>query len=113
MKIGARESQTAKCSSSCCAYNQTLSEEREERMEIDNNNGDFEESSDIAEPLEIIREEVVEVVEKPNTETSSLASMESQDEEEEDQKKSDNRNRYNGDIYEQVKAQSIQLSRYG
>jgi hypothetical protein len=50
-----RESQTAKCSSSCCAYNQTLSEEREERMEIDNNNGDFEESSDIAEPLEIIR----------------------------------------------------------
>jgi hypothetical protein len=110
VKIGARESQTAKCSSSCCAYNQTLSEEREERMEIDNNNGDFEESSDIAEPLEIIREEVVEVVEKPNTETSSLASMESQDEEEEDQKKSDNRNRYNGDIYEQVKAQSIQLS---
>jgi hypothetical protein len=87
-----------------------LSEEQEERMETDNNNGDFEESSDIAEPLEIIREEVVGVGESPNTETSSLASMEAQDEEEEDQKKTDNSNRYNGDIYEQVKAQSIQLS---
>jgi hypothetical protein len=87
-----------------------LSEEQEERMEIDNNNGDFEESSDIVEPLEIIREEVVEVVENPNTETSSLASMEAQDEEEEDQKKTDNSNRYNGDIYEQVKTQSVQLS---
>ena len=42
-----------------------MSEEQEERIEIDidNNNGNFEESSDIAEPLEIIREEVVEVVE--------------------------------------------------
>jgi hypothetical protein len=99
-----------KCSSSCCTYNQTLSEEQEERVEIDNNNGNFEESSDIAEPLEIIREEVAEVVENPNTETSSMASMEDQDEEEEDQKKTDNSNRYNGDIYEQVKAQSIQLS---
>jgi hypothetical protein len=87
-----------------------LSEEQEERVEIDNNNGNFEESSDIAEPLEIIREEVVEVVENPNTETSSMASMEDQDEEEDDQKKTDNSNRYNGDICEQVKAQSIQLS---
>ncbi|HXX99180.1 MAG TPA: hypothetical protein VEL11_18985 [Candidatus Bathyarchaeia archaeon] len=86
-----------------------MSEEQEERMEIDNNS-DFEESSDIAEPIEIIREEVVEVVESPNTETSSLASMEAQDEEEEDQKKTDNSNRYNGDIYQQVKAQSIQLN---
>ena len=99
---------TAKCSSSCCAYNQTLSEEQQERIEIDidNNNGSFE-SSDIAEPQpqEIIREEVVEVVENPNTETLPLSSKE-----EEDQKKSDNSNRYNGDIYEQVKAQSMQLS---
>ena len=47
-----------------------MSEEQEERneSEIDNNNGNFEESSDIAEPLEIIREEVVEVVENPDTE---------------------------------------------
>jgi hypothetical protein len=39
--------------------------------------------------------------------------MEGQDEEEDDQNneiKTDNSNRYNGDIYEQVKAQSIQLS---
>jgi len=92
-----------KCSSSCCAYNQTLSEEQEERMEIDNNNSDFEESSDIVEPLEIIKEEGVEVVENPNTETFPLSSKE-----EEDQKneiKIDNE-----DIYAQVKAQSIQLS---
>jgi hypothetical protein len=49
-----------KCSSSCCSHNQTLSEEQEERIEreIDNDNGDFEENSDIAEPVEIIREEV-------------------------------------------------------
>ena len=76
---------------------------------MNNNNGNFEESSDIAEPLEIIREEVVEVVENP-TETSSMASMEDQVEEEEDQKKTDNSNPYNEDIYDQVKAQSIQLS---
>ena len=53
------------------------------------------------------------MLENPNTETSSLSSMEGQDEEEEDQNneiKTDNSNRYNGDIYEQVKAQSIQLS---
>jgi predicted RNase H-like nuclease (RuvC/YqgF family) len=39
--------------------------------------------------------------------------MEDQQEEEEDEKKeikADNTNRYTGDIYEQVKAQSIQLS---
>jgi hypothetical protein len=43
-----------KCSSSCCSYNQTLSEEQEERIEteIDNDNGDFQENSDIAEPVE-------------------------------------------------------------
>jgi hypothetical protein len=88
-----------------------LSEDQEERIEIDidNNNGDFDESSDIAEPLEIIREEVVEVVENPDTETSPLSSMGDQQEEEEDQKnkiRTDNSNRYTGDIYEQ-------FSRYG
>ena len=85
-----------------------MSEDQEERIEIDIDN-----NNDIAEPLEIIREEVVEVLENPNTETSSLSSMEGQDEEEEDQNneiKTDNSNRYNVDIYEQVKAQSIQLS---
>ena len=92
-----------------------MSEEQEERIEIDidNNNGNFEESSDIAEPLEIIREEVVEVVENPNTEASPPSSMEDEVQEEGDQKneiKTDNTNRYNGDIYEQVKAQSLQLS---
>jgi hypothetical protein len=93
-----------------------LSEAQEERIEIDidNNNGDFDESSDIAEPLEIIREEVVEVVENPDTETSPLSSMGDQQEEEEDQKnkiRTDNSNRYTGVyIYEQVKAQSIQLN---
>jgi hypothetical protein len=88
-----------------------LSEEQEERIETDmGNNGDFKESS---EPVEIIREEVVEVVENPNAETSLLISSEDQNELEEDQKneiKTDNRNRYNEGIYEQVKAQSIQLS---
>jgi hypothetical protein len=100
-----------KHSSRCCTYNQTLSEEHEERIEIDmDNNGDFKESS---EPVEIIREEVVGVVESPNAETSLLSSTEDQNEEEEDQKneiKTDNRNRYNEDIYGQVKAQSVQLS---
>jgi hypothetical protein len=87
-----------------------LSEENEERIGVDmDNNGDFKESS---EP-EIIREEVVEAVENPNDETS-LSSMEGQKEEEEDQKneiKTDNRDSYNEAIYEQVKAQSIQLSK--
>ena len=78
---------------------------QEERIETDNNR-DFDRSSDIAEPVEIIREEVVEVVENPNTETFPLSSRE--EEEKEDQKneiKTDN-----GEIHEQVKAQSIQLS---
>jgi hypothetical protein len=62
-----------------------LSEEQQERIEIDidNNNGSFE-SSDIT--------EVVEVVENPNTETFPLSSKE-----EEDQKneiKTDDSNRY-------------------
>src|SRR5215469_13436012 len=94
-----------KHSSSCCTYNQTLSGEHEEQIEIDmDNNGDFKESS---EPVEIIREEVVEVVESPNAETSLLSSME---EEEKNEIKTNNRNPYNEDIYEQVKAQSIRLS---
>jgi hypothetical protein len=85
-----------------------LSEEQQERIEIDidDNNGSL--SSDTAEPQEIIREEAVEVVKNPNTETFPLSSKE-----EEDQKneiKTDSSDRYNGDIYEQVKAQSIQLS---
>jgi hypothetical protein len=47
-----------------------LSEDQEERIEIDmNNNNNDNESSDIAEPLEIIREEVVEVVQNPNEES--------------------------------------------
>jgi hypothetical protein len=79
-----------------------LSEEQGERIEIDNNRN-FEQSSDISEPGEIIREEVVEVTEKHNTETFPLSSKE-----EEDQKNEVKTN--NEDIYEQVKAQSIQLS---
>jgi hypothetical protein len=89
-----------------------LSEDQEERIEIDidNNNGDFDESSDIAEPLEIIREEVVEVVENPDTETSLLEDQQEEEADEKNEIKTDNSNRYTGDIYEQVKAQSIQLS---
>ena len=80
-----------------------MSEEQEDRSGrgIDNNR-DSEQSSDIAESGEIIREEVVEVADKPTTETFPLSSKE-----EEDQKnevKTDN-----GDIHEQLKAQSIQL----
>ena len=52
---------------------------------------------------EIIREEIVEVTEKPNTETFPLSSKE-----EEDQK--NEVKTINEDIYEQVKAQSIELS---
>ncbi|MFY9869761.1 MAG: hypothetical protein WAK17_08595 [Candidatus Nitrosopolaris sp.] len=90
-----------------------MSEEREERIEREiDNNGHFEENSDIAEPVEIIREEIVEVVENPTAETFPLSSMDSQHDEEDQQKeiKTDTLNRYNEDIYEQVKAQSIQLS---
>jgi hypothetical protein len=95
----------SKRSSSCCTHYQTLSEEQEERIETDmGNKGDFKESS---EPVEITREEVVEVVESPDAKTFPLSSMEGRPEEED---KTDNLNRYNGDIYEQVKAQSIQLS---
>ena len=43
-------------------------------IEIDNNNSSFEESFDMAEPQEIIREEAVEVVENPNTEIPSSSS---------------------------------------
>jgi hypothetical protein len=76
-----------------------LSEVQEERIEIDNNR-DFEQSSDIAEPGEIIREQVVEVAEKPNTQTFPMSSKE-----EENQVKTDDE-----DIHEQLKAQSIQLN---
>jgi hypothetical protein len=87
-----------------------LSEEQQERIETDmGNNGDFRESS---EPVEIIREEVVEVVENPNAETSILISSEDRkaEEDQKNQIKTDNRYRYNEDIYKQIKAQSIQLS---
>lgn len=90
-----------------------MSDEQEERIEREiDNNGHFEENSDIAEPVEIIREEIVEVVENPTAETFPLSSMDSQHDEEDQQKeiKTDTLNRYNEDIYEQVKAQSIQLS---
>jgi len=82
-----------------------LSEEQEERIGIDNNH-DFEQSSDITEPVETIREEVVEVTEKPNTETFPLSSKEEEGKEEQKNEiKIDN-----GDIHEQLKSQSIQLS---
>jgi hypothetical protein len=78
---------------------QAMSEDQEEqRFEVDiDNNDDFEENSAIAQPTEITREEVVAVVET-NAETSPM-----DDEEEEENK--------NEDIYDQVKTQSIQLSR--
>jgi DNA-directed RNA polymerase specialized sigma subunit len=95
-----------------------LSEDQEERIEIDidNNNGNFEESSEIAEPLEIIREEVAEVVQNPNGETSlsslSVSSPSTEEQEEEGNEViSDNRNSDNEDIHEQIKAQSIQLDK--
>ena len=84
-----------------------MSEDQEERIDINNNH--FEESSDITEPLEIIREEVVEVVRSPNGETSlsSLSASSSSPEEQEAETvvNSDNR------IFGQIKAQSIQLNR--
>ena len=80
---------------------------------VTHNNSSFEESFDMAEPQEIIREETVEVVENPNTETFPHHLHQSSIifiiiiVEEEDQKneiKTDNCNRYNGDIYEQVQS---------
>lgn len=91
----------------------SLSEDQEERIDMNNNNGNFEESSDIAEPLDIIREEVV-VVQNPNEETSlsSLsASSSTEEHEEENEVNTDNRSSDNEEIYEQIKAQSIQLNR--
>jgi len=96
-----------KGSSSRCAYYQTLSEDQED---IDNNNGNFEESTEIDEPLEVIREEVVEVVQNPTEETSlsslSASSPSMQEQEEESEVNSDNE-----DIHEKMTAQSIQLNR--
>ena len=89
-----------------------MSEDQEERIEIDvdNNNGNFEESTEIAEPLEVIREEVVEVVQNPNEESSLSASSTSMEEQEEESEvNSDNRN--DEDIHEKINAQSIQLNR--
>jgi hypothetical protein len=63
-----------------------LFEEQEEGIgiDLDCNNGGLEESSD-PEPIEITSEEVVvEVTEKPNTETFPLSSKEEEEEEEED-----------------------------
>jgi CHASE3 domain sensor protein len=92
-----------------------LSEDQEERIDINNNNGNFEESSDVAEPLEIIREEVVEVLQSPNGETSlsSLSASSSSTEEQEEKTvvNSDNRNTDKEVIFGQIKAQSIQLNR--
>jgi len=106
-----RYEEIGKRSCSRSTYSRTLSEDQEERIEIDidNNNGDFE-SSDIAEPVEIIREEVVEVVENPVTETSSMEDEQEEEEDEKNEVKTDYSNRYTVDIYEHVKAQSIQLS---
>ena len=86
-------------------------EEQEEGIgiDLDSNNRDFEESSD-AEALEITSEEVVEVSEKPNTETFPLSSKEEEEEDQKNEIKTDNSNQYNEDIYEQVKTQSIQLN---
>jgi hypothetical protein len=81
-----------------------LSEEQEERTEREIDNND-----DFKEPVEIVREEVVEVVENPTAETFPLSS-ETQHEEEEDHRQEIKANNINRDIYEQVKAQSIQLS---
>jgi hypothetical protein len=80
---------------------QAMSEDQEEerfKVDIDGDNDDFEErsDSDIAQPVEVIREEVITVVENPNAETSPMEDNNSGDKE---------------DIYEQLRTQSIQLSR--
>ncbi len=87
---------------------QAMSEEREEErfVDIDDDNDDFEESSDISQPVEIIREEVVTVVENPNAETSPIEDEEEEEDGEEEISSGDKE-----DIYEQLKTQAIQLSR--
>lgn len=84
-----------------------MSEDREEEqfeVDLDDNNDDFEESSANAQPVEIIREEVVTVVENPNAETSPI-------EDGEEEISTDNDSGDKEDIYDQLKTQSIQLSR--
>ncbi len=82
-----------------------MSEDQEERNDINNNNGN-EESSDLAEPLDLIREEV-EVVQRPNGETS-LSSVSASSHSTEEQQEE---NEVTNDKEAQIKAQSIQLNR--
>jgi hypothetical protein len=93
-----------------------LSEEQEEErieLDVDDNNDDDFERFDEPQPVEIIREEAVEVVQNLNGMSSLQASSSSTEDqnEEENEVNSDNRNSVNEDIYEQIKVQSIQLNR--
>lgn len=105
-----------------------MSEEQEEEegneVDIDDDNNDDlerigsitsseEESS--TQPVEIIKEEIVTVVENPNAEASLLsspvASSSLMENEKEGIRIDNNSSGDDEDVYEQVKAQSIQLSR--
>lgn len=102
-------------------------EEEEEGIEVDiddDNNHDLErigsitsseEEESSTQPVEIIKEEIVTVVENPNAEASLLsspvASSSLMENEKEGIRIDNNSSGDDEDVYEQVKAQSIQLSR--
>jgi hypothetical protein len=100
-----------------CTYTQTMSEDKEEEgieVDIDDNNDDFgiiepitsseEVKESSTEPVEIFKEEIVTVVENPDAE-------ENEEEEENQQEAYRIGNSISEDegVYEQVKAQSVQL----
>jgi hypothetical protein len=100
-------------------YIQAMSEDKEEEgieVDIDDNNDDFgiiepvtsseEVKESSTEPVEIFKEEIVTVVENPDAE-------ENEEEEENEQEASGIDNSISEDegVYEQVKAQSVQLRR--
>jgi hypothetical protein len=98
----------------------TMSEDEEIKVDIDDDDdGDDElepplEEGATTQPIEVIREEIVTVV-NPDRETSSVSVSplveEEEDEEEEEEEETDMDTSDNENIYEQLKAQSIQISK--
>ncbi len=98
-------------------YTQTMSEDKEEegiKVDIDGNNDDFgiiepitsseEVKESSTEPVEIFKEEIVTVVENPDAEEN-----EEEEENEQEASRIDNSISEDEGVYEQVKAQSVQL----
>jgi hypothetical protein len=96
----------------------TMSEDEEIKVDIDDDDGDDElepplEEGATTQPIEVIREEIVTVV-NPDRETSSVSVsplVEEEEDEEEEEEETDMDTSDNENIYEQLKAQSIQISK--